>query len=118
MCLVKKTHQIFSDGSESRPDAAAPSTGVGPASSNHLISLESTDEFVRIGELRLLFGITRPTAYLLAKEGKIQTVLLCKPGETRGARLVSRRSARAYLRELHKEQRVAAKPQPNNHPHP
>lgn len=60
---------------------------------------DGKEEFVRIGELRQLFGITRPTAYLLAKEGRIQAFSLRQPGQIRGARLVSVPSVRAYLQK-------------------
>jgi len=51
-------------------------------------------------DLRHRFGITRGTAYKLAKEGKILTVSLRQPGCTRGVRLVSVASVRTYIHRL------------------
>ena len=50
-------------------------------------------------ELRL-FGITRATAYLLAKQGRIRTLSMRRRGHVRGVRLVSVPSVRAYLGTL------------------
>ena len=103
MCPVKKTHQIVSMESKIRVEAAAGHTEITRTPADQPATVRGYEQLVRIGELRRLFGITRPTAYLLAKEGKIQTVSLRKFDQLRGARMVSLPSVRAYLRELEKE---------------
>ncbi|MHC1767390.1 MAG: hypothetical protein AB9869_24450 [Verrucomicrobiia bacterium] len=57
-------------------------------------------EFVRMGDLRKLFGIPRSTGYLLATRGLIRTVSLRHRGCARGIRLVSVESVRKYLNDL------------------
>jgi hypothetical protein len=71
-------------------------------------------QFVQMGDLRQLFGITRPTAYLLANQGKIRTVSLRQAGRVHGRRLVNVLSVRAYLQELQGEQ--GAKRKQNQQP--
>lgn len=48
-------------------------------------------------------GLSRSHLYLLANEGKIQTVCLRKPGSTRGKRLWHLPSILAYLKTSMKE---------------
>jgi predicted DNA-binding transcriptional regulator AlpA len=101
---VKKTQLKIGDGSDGSPYYAAPPAEVAAKTSGPNKLPEDCGQFVRMGDVRQLFGITRPTAYLLAKKGKIHTVSSSQPGQIRGVRLVSVSSVRAYLRELLEKQ--------------
>ena len=72
---------------------------VEPADPNEL-----QPEFCRLQDLRKMFGITRSYAYLLMKDGRIQTISLRRPGQKFSIRLVHVASVRAYLHGLLKEQ--------------
>jgi hypothetical protein len=85
---VKKPQLNIGDGSDGNPGQ------------------DDGGQFVQMGDLRQLFGITRPTAYLLANQGKIRTVSLRQAGRVHGRRLVNVLSVRAYLQELQEEQGV------------
>lgn len=61
-------------------------------------TLES--EFCRPGDLFRLFGIRRGQYYALEKAGLVKSVSLRRPGNTRGSKLVSVPSVRAYLHGL------------------
>ena len=54
-------------------------------------------EFIGYREARLMFGISRTHLYRLAKEGLILTVSVRGRGKTRGRRLYSVDSIRAFL---------------------
>jgi hypothetical protein len=69
-----------------------------------------SSEFCRMADLRRLFGITRSTAYLLAKRGQVKTVSLRRGGQSRSVRLVSVRSVRAFLHRLLQEQEGGNQP--------
>ncbi len=47
--------------------------------------------------VRHYFGISRPHAYVLAREGKIRSVSIRKPGAIKGRRLFDCASIRAFL---------------------
>ena len=55
-------------------------------------------EFVRVTDTRRLFGFGRTTTYNLAEAGLIRTILLRRPGQKSGMRLVDCASVREYLR--------------------
>ena len=55
-------------------------------------------EFVRVPEAVRLFGICRSSLYELISEGKVKsTCLKSKRGNTRGVRLISYDSLKAYI---------------------
>ena len=54
-------------------------------------------EFADHKGVRQLFGFTRTHAYQLAKEGKIRSVCIRRPGAIRGRRLFDCASIRAFL---------------------
>ena len=56
-------------------------------------------EFADHKGVRLLFGLSRAHAYALAKEGKIRSVSIRKPGALRGKRLFQCASIRAFLKK-------------------
>lgn len=112
---MKKTQLNIGDSSNSKQHLAAPPQQ-GSAQTHDANELpDDCGHFVRMGDLRRLFGITRPTAYLLAKQGKICTVSLRQAGHVHGRRLVIVSSVRAYLRELHEEQGGEKETKHNNH---
>jgi hypothetical protein len=57
----------------------------------------ATPEFCDSKQLRLLFGLSRSHAYLLAQEGKIRSVSLRRPGSVRGKKLWDVTSVRRFL---------------------
>lgn len=65
---------------------------------------DAASEFCRMVDLRRLFGITRGTAYVLEKQGRIKTLSLRQRGHVRGVKLVSVPSVRAYLNGLLEKQ--------------
>lgn len=87
-------------GNDAKEYSATPlmEAAVKASDSRNLPTVES--EFVRMGDLRRLFGLTRATAYLLSKHGLIKTIALRQRGHVRGVRLVSVPSVRAYLHGL------------------
>lgn len=91
--------QCVTDGTDAKKTAVPFQEASAKATDPRILpTVES--EFVRMGDLRRLFGITRATAYLLAKDGKIKTVSMRQRGNIRGVRLVSVPSVRAYLNGL------------------
>lgn len=88
------------NGSDASSQTAVSSGGAAvKASGPHLLP-DAHSEFLRMGDLRRLFGITRATGYQLAKAGRIRTVSLRQPGSARGVRLVNAASVRDYLARL------------------
>jgi hypothetical protein len=61
-------------------------------------SVTALPEFVDAKGLRALFGISRSHGYYLSDAGLVKTVCLRRPGTTRGKRLWSCESVRAFLR--------------------
>ena len=57
----------------------------------------ASPEFCDSKQVKLLFGLSRTHAYLLAQEGKIRSVSLRRRGATRGRRLFDCASIRAFL---------------------
>jgi hypothetical protein len=106
---VKKTQLNIGDGSNGNQHLAAPPLQRAAQTVDPNELPNDCGHFVRMGDLRRLFGITRPTAYLLAKQGKIRTVSLRQPDHVRGRRLVNVLSVRAYLQELQGGQGVQRK---------
>jgi hypothetical protein len=54
-------------------------------------------EWLRINDVRAVFGLARTTVYNLIDEGKVKSVCLCREGASKGVRLVSVASLRAYI---------------------
>ena len=54
-------------------------------------------EWLRPGDVRPRYGISRSLLYELLKEGKIKSVCLRREGRATGIRLVSARSIEAYI---------------------
>ena len=61
-------------------------------------------EWIRPSQITVVFGISRSLGYELLSSGKIRSVVLRKPGNIRGCRLISADSIRAYLSQLAAEQ--------------
>ena len=97
---VSKTPKGVGDGSNAKEFTAVPFKDATAKASDPRILPTVESEFIRMGDLRRLFGITRATAYLLAKDGKIKTLSMRQKGNVRGVRLVSVPSVRAYLHGL------------------
>jgi len=57
-------------------------------------------EFVRVPDVQRVWGIKRGTCYGLINSGKIKSVSLRSRGETKGCRLVSVASVRAFIASL------------------
>ena len=60
----------------------------------------SDPEYLRPAQVPGRFNISRSLAYELISEGKIKSFVLRRPGNIRGARLVSVESIRAYIEGL------------------
>ena len=54
-------------------------------------------EWVDHKGVRHYFGISRPHAYVLAREGKIRSISIRKPGAVKGRRLFDAASIRVFL---------------------
>ena len=61
-------------------------------------------EWIRPSQIPIVFGISRSVGYELLSAKKIKSVVLRKPGNIRGCRLISVDSIRAYLSQLAAEQ--------------
>lgn len=61
-------------------------------------------EWIRVADVKRLFGIGRSKVYELIQSQKIGSVSLRETGQTRGTRLVSCEGMRAYLADLSKQQ--------------
>jgi hypothetical protein len=57
-------------------------------------------EWIRPSQMPVIFGISRSIGYELLAAKKIQSVVLRKPGNLRGCRLINADSIRAYLSGL------------------
>ena len=62
-------------------------------------------QWLRVSEVRQVFGITKAKVYELIHGGCIVTVALKEPGRSRGTRLVCAASVRAHLESLADAQR-------------
>jgi predicted site-specific integrase-resolvase len=61
-----------------------------------MITASSPQEFIRPSQAHL-FGVSKGTIYNWMKDGTIKNVVVRRPGNTRGARLISVESLRQYL---------------------
>lgn len=57
-------------------------------------------EYIRPGDARQMFGISRPKIYDLEKRGKIRSISLAEGKQERATRLISVASIREYLGSL------------------
>lgn len=97
--MISKSHRV-GDGSDAQNRTAVPLVEAAAKASDPRTLPDGASEFCRMADLRRLFGITRATAYQLAKSGDIRTVSLRQRGHVRGVRLVNVASVRAYLAGL------------------
>jgi hypothetical protein len=63
-----------------------------------------TGDFIRMSDMRRMYGISRAKAYELANNGLIKTISLRATGNIRGVRLISKPSVDAYLNQLLRQQ--------------
>ena len=54
-------------------------------------------EWLRLNDVRATYGMGRSLVYELIAEGHLRSVSLQRPGRSRGLRLVSAESIRAYI---------------------
>ena len=67
-------------------------------------------EWLRVNEVKRLFGISKPKLYLLIHEGKVRSAALRGPKKLRGTRLISLASLRAHIEAMADEQAKEVQP--------
>jgi predicted DNA-binding transcriptional regulator AlpA len=67
-------------------------------------------EWLRVNEVKRLFGISKPKLYLLIHEGKVRSAALRGPKQVRGTRLISIASLRAHIEAMADEQAKEVRP--------
>jgi hypothetical protein len=75
---------------------------IAPVSPSSTAGIEP--EFGRWQDVQRLYGIKRSVLYLLLKDGVVQSVLLRRPGQKHGCRLIYLPSVREFLHRLMAEQ--------------
>lgn len=67
-------------------------------------------EWLRVSEVKRLFGISKPKLYLLIHEGKVRSAALRGPKKLRGTRLISLASLRSHIEAMADEQAKEVRP--------
>lgn len=67
-------------------------------------------EWLRVNEVKRLFGISKPKLYLLIHEGKVRSAALRGPKQVRGTRLISIASLRAHIEAMADAQAQEVRP--------
>lgn len=67
-------------------------------------------EWLRVTDVKRMFGISKPKIYLLIHEGKVRSAALLGPKKLRGTRLISLASLRAHIEAMADEQAKEVRP--------